>query len=85
MASPLTSARRSECDRQAHKLNALVIIGDKGLTDEVVAEIDRTLKAHELIKVRAATDDREARERVDGRRSARRLEAHAMQRSARCW
>jgi hypothetical protein len=48
----------ANCDRQAHKLNALVIIGDKGLTDEVVAEIDRTLKAHELIKVRAATDDR---------------------------
>jgi RNA-binding protein len=38
-----------------------VIIGDKGLTDEVIAEIDRSLKAHELIKVRAATDERDAR------------------------
>src|SRR5262249_6820979 len=43
------------------KLHPVVIIGDKGLTDEVIAEIDRSLKAHELIKVRAATDDRKAR------------------------
>ena len=54
-------SRRSELRAQAHKLTPVVIIGDKGLTDEVIAEIDRSLKAHELIKVRAATDDREAR------------------------
>ena len=59
----LTPKRRSELRSEAHKLNPLVIIGDKGLTDEVLAEIDRTLKAHELIKVRAGTDDRAARDR----------------------
>ena len=58
----LTPSRRSELRAQAHKLTPVVIIGDKkGLTDEVLAEIDRSLKAHELIKIRAATDDREAR------------------------
>ena len=57
----LTSSRRSDLRAQAHKLSPVVIIGDKGLTDEVLAEIDRSLKAHELIKVRAATDDRGAR------------------------
>jgi RNA-binding protein len=57
----LTSSRRSELRAQAHKLTPVVIIGDKGLTDLVIAEIDRSLKAHELIKVRAATDDRDAR------------------------
>ncbi len=60
--SPLPSKRRSELRAAAHKLTPVVIIGDKGLTDEVVAEIDRSLKAHELIKVRAATDEREARD-----------------------
>ena len=54
-------SRRSELRALAHKLSPVVIIGDKGLTDEVIAEIDRSLKAHELNKVRAATDDREAR------------------------
>ena len=75
---PLSAKKRSELRAQAHKLNPVVIIGDKGLTDEVVAEIDRSLKAHELIKVRAATDDRDARaawiETISDR-----LQAHAVQ------
>ena len=59
--TPLPSRRRSELRSQAHKLGPIVIVGDKGLTAEVLAEVDRALKAHELIKVRAATDDRDAR------------------------
>ena len=59
----LTPSRRSELRAQAHKLAPVVIIGDKnGLSGEVLAEIDRSLKAHELIKIRAATGDRDARE-----------------------
>ena len=57
----LSSARRSELRAQAHALHPVVIIGDKGLTDEVIAEIDRSLKAHELIKVRAPSLERDAR------------------------
>ena len=59
---PLTSSRRSELRAQAHKLNPVVLIGDKGLTDEVIAEIDRALKAHELIKVRAGGGERGQRD-----------------------
>ena len=58
----LTAKRRSELRAEAHRLDPVVIIGDKGLTDEVLAEIDRSLKAHELIKVRATGGDRDARE-----------------------
>ena len=61
MTTALTPGRRSELRAEAHKLRPVVLIGDKGLTDEVIAEIDRSLAAHELIKVRAATDDRAAR------------------------
>ncbi len=74
----LPPKRRSELRAEAHKLSPLVIIGDKGLTDEVVAEIDRTLKAHELIKVRATTDDRKARDEWLGT-LCERLEAHGVQ------
>ena len=59
--NPLSAKRRSELRAEAHKLSPVVIIGDKGLTDEVLAEVERSLAAHELIKVRAATDDRDAR------------------------
>ena len=47
---------------QAHSLEPVVLIGNKGLTDEVVNEIDRALTAHELIKVRAPGLDRDERE-----------------------
>ena len=60
--SPISPKRRSELRAEAHKLSPTVIIGDKGLTEEVLAEIDRSLKAHELIKVRAATNERDARD-----------------------
>jgi RNA-binding protein len=40
------------------------LIGDKGLTDAVLKEIDVNLKSHELIKVRVASDDRDQRESV---------------------
>ena len=49
---------------RAHSLEPVVIIGGKGLTDEVVKEVDRALAAHELIKVRAPALDREAREQA---------------------
>ena len=76
---PLSSKRRSELRAQAHKLGPVVIIGDKGLTDEVVAEIDRSLKAHELIKVRAATASRENRDAWLAS-ICERLQAHPVQR-----
>ena len=57
----LTPARRSELRAKAHRLAPVVMIGDKGLSDAVLAEVDRALKAHELIKVKAATDDRDTR------------------------
>jgi len=76
--NPLPSKKRSELRAEAHKLTPIVIIGDKGLTDEVLAEIDRSLKAHELIKVRAATGERDARD-VWLETICERLEAHPVQ------
>jgi RNA-binding protein len=39
----------------------VVFIGQAGLTDGVVAEVDRALTAHELIKVRIDASDRAER------------------------
>ena len=74
----MTPSRRSELRARAHALDPVVIIGDKGLTDEVMAEIDRSLKAHELIKIRAATADRDARA-LWMEKICERLEAQAIQ------
>jgi RNA-binding protein len=58
----LTAAERKALKAKAHKLDPVVHVGAKGLTDQVIAEIDRALSAHELIKVRAASLDRDARD-----------------------
>jgi RNA-binding protein len=58
----LTSADRKALKARAHKLEALVLIGTNGLTDELVNEVDQALKAHELIKVRAPGLERDDRE-----------------------
>ena len=60
----LTAPERKALKAKAHKLDPVVHIGAKGLTDEVIAEIDRALEAHELIKVRAAALDRKGREQI---------------------
>ena len=60
----MDSAERKALKARAHKLDPIVQIGAKGVTEEVIAEIDRALKAHELIKVRAGTMDRDQRDRA---------------------
>lgn len=47
---------------RAHSLDPVVIVGDKGVTATLIAEVDRALAAHELIKVRAPALDRDGRE-----------------------
>jgi RNA-binding protein len=60
----LSAPERKVLKARAHKLEPVVIVGAKGLTAEVVKEIDAALKAHELIKVRAPTLDRGARDQA---------------------
>jgi len=45
-----------------HKLKPVVTIADKGLTDNVMAELNRALNDHELIKVKLSLSDREAKQ-----------------------
>ena len=58
----MTPSERKAFKARAHKLEPVVIIGAKGLTPEVLAEIERALTAHELIKVRAPALERKDRD-----------------------
>ena len=62
MESNLSAAERKALKARAHNLHPILQLGEKGLTDAVIAEIDRALGAHELIKVRAAPLNRDERE-----------------------
>lgn len=45
----------------AHPLKPIVLLGNNGLTEAVVAEIDYALNHHELIKVKIPTEDHETK------------------------
>jgi putative YhbY family RNA-binding protein len=54
----LSPSERSRLRARAHKLHPVVLIGEQGLTEAVLAEARRCLLAHELIKIRVASADR---------------------------
>ena len=56
----LKASQKKKLRGLAHHLNPLVIVADKGLSESVVAEIERALNDHELIKVKLR-GDREVR------------------------
>lgn len=58
----LTTDQRRDLRAQAHGLNPVVSISEKGLTESVMKEINVCLNAHELIKVRVYGDDRTQRD-----------------------
>lgn len=59
----LTPAQRQYLKGLAHSLSPVVLIGEKGLTEAVLKEAERALKAHELIKIKAGSDEKETRSR----------------------
>jgi len=61
MAVTLSSRDRAGLKARAHALEPVVRIGHAGITPELVAEVDRALAAHELIKVSIAAADRAER------------------------
>jgi RNA-binding protein len=58
----LTERQRRYLRGLAHPLKPVIMIGDAGLTDNVVKETARALHDHELIKVRVRGAEREQRD-----------------------
>jgi RNA-binding protein len=58
----LSDAQRKHLRRLGHDRNPIVLIGNAGLGPNLVAEMNRALADHELVKVRARVGDRELRD-----------------------
>lgn len=58
----LSPEQRREYRAIAHNLKPVIIVGDKGLSEGLQEELERALNDHELIKVKIANPDREARQ-----------------------
>ena len=75
----LSEKQKKHLRRLAHPLHPLVMLGNAGLTDAVVGELDRALTDHELVKVSARVGERTARDAAL-EELARRTQASMVQR-----
>ena len=48
----------------AHDLKPFVMIGQHGLSESVIAEIDSTMLKHELIKIKLRVEDRDEKQKI---------------------
>ncbi len=62
MPTVLTSSQSRFLRGQAHDLKAMLQVGGKGITETLIAEVDLALEHHELIKIKVAAEDRDARD-----------------------
>ncbi|HLS17587.1 MAG TPA: YhbY family RNA-binding protein [Paenalcaligenes sp.] len=58
----ITTAERNEYRALAHHLKPVVLVGDQGVTEAVLKEIDTHLQAHQLIKIKINDDERSVRQ-----------------------
>ena len=58
----LSDAQRKHLRRLGHDRQPVVLIGNAGLSPNLVAEMDQALAHHELVKVRARVGDRDLRD-----------------------
>lgn len=62
MSTVLSNAQKRYLRGLAHALRPVVLVGAKGVTPALVAELDLALEQHELLKVKVSAADRESRD-----------------------
>ena len=60
----LTEQQKREFRGRGHHLKPVVTIGNAGLTDAVIRELDLSLEHHELMKVRISSAGRDERGKI---------------------
>ena len=58
---PLTQEQKKQYKSIGHHLKPVLIVADNGLTEGVLAELERALSDHELIKIKLNILERESR------------------------
>ncbi len=60
----LTERQKKHLRREAHALKPVLSVGDKGVTDAFLHELESTLEHHELIKIKVRVGDRTVRDQT---------------------
>lgn len=58
----LTKPQTKHLRNLAHHLKPVISIGQNGITDNVLTELDIALNHHELVKIKLGTGDRDERQ-----------------------
>jgi len=66
MATPptLNDAQRKHLRRLGHDRKPVVLVGQTGVSASLIAELERALADHELVKVKARVGERDARDEI---------------------
>ena len=59
---PLSKNQIKHLRSLAHNLKPVILVGQNGVTDNVINELNIALDHHELLKVKLASDDRDDRQ-----------------------
>ena len=60
----LTNNQKKYLRSMAHDLKPFVMIGQHGLSESVIAEIDSTMLKHELIKIKLRVENRDEKQKI---------------------
>jgi RNA-binding protein len=60
----LTDAQKKRLKGLAHALHPIVLIGQNGLKETILIEIDNALAYHQLIKIKISVGDRDLRNEI---------------------
>ncbi len=60
----MNAADKKQLKSRAHALKPVVIVGQSGLSETVLAEIELALNHHELIKVKIRSTDRQTHKQL---------------------
>ena len=60
----LTNNQKKYLRSMANDLKPFVMIGQHGLSESVIAEIDSTMLKHELIKIKLRVEDRDEKQKI---------------------
>ena len=62
MPNTLSNPQKRYLRGLAHDLKPIILVGAKGPTESLLAELDAALERHELLKVKIAAEDRDTRD-----------------------
>lgn len=60
----ISNEDKKQLRRLGHNLNPVVTIASKGLSENVLAEINRALNDHELIKIKLSSGDNKSKSEI---------------------